>query len=632
MRIMISPKPATQTVIGQQKQAKASLPFADKQDFVDASTNLIGTLKPNIVTGANGRVVWNNDQYGFLTGDAPNTANPSLWRQCQLTAIDGLFKVVDGIYQVRGLDVSNTTFIEGDEGVVVVDALTSRETAAAALQLYRKHRGPKEIKAVIYTHCHADHFGGVKGMVTQDDVDAGKVAILAPEGFLQHAVAENVYTGIAMNRRASYMYGTALERGPRGQVGFGLGQSVALGEVTLIAPTDTITTTGETRTIDGVLMEFQMAPNTEAPSEMLIYFPNHRALCAAEDATHTLHNILTLRGAVVRDPHGWSKYLTETIDLFGARTDVVFASHHWPVWGTDRLVSFLTLQRDLYAYIHDQTLRMLNQGYTGPEIAEKLVLPPALEQAWSARGYYGSVSHNVKAVYQRYMGWFDGNPAHLWEHIPEERAKRYVDLIGGMDKTIAAGQAAFDSGDFRWAAEILNHAVFADPGHGRARNILADTYEQLGYGSENGTWRNFFLSGTKELRSGNFGMPTATTSPDVISQLTPEMLFDLFAIQINGPAAWKVKVTIDVAVTDKATQYRLWLSNGALVYTKAAQADSAQVTITASSRALPALAIYKLDPEKLAKAGVVITGDIGALERLRGLLDPGHPNFNIVTP
>lgn len=626
-----TPKPATDIIVKQQEEAKRTLPFADTQDFADATKNLIGPLKPGAVTNTNGRVVWDNNQYDFLSGDAPDTAHPSLWRQSQLTNIGGLFQVAEGIYQVRGLDLSNTTFIEGAEGVIVIDPLTSRETGAAALQLYREHRGPRQVKAVIYTHPHVDHFGGVKGMVTQEDVDSGKVAVLAPVGFLEHAVSENVFVGTAMSRRAAYMYGAALGRGKQGQIGCGLGQTVSKGEVTLIAPTDSIATTGETRTIDGVSMEFQMAPDTEAPCELLIYFPRQKALCAAEDATHTFHNLVTLRGALVRDAHSWAKYLTEAIDLFGDRTDVVFASHHWPTWGAANVRRFLSLQRDLYAYVHDQTLRMLNQGYTGPEIAEKMRLPPALEAAWCTRGYYGSLSHNVKAIYQRYMGWFDGNPAHLWEHTPEERAKRYVDLIG-VDKAVAAGETAFKTGDYRWAAEILNHVVFADPSNDPARRILADTYEQLGYGAENGTWRNFFLSGTAELRSGNLGAPTTAASSDVISQLAPEMLFDSLAIRINGPAAWNVQFSMDVTVTDTATQYRLWLSNGALVYTKATQANDADIRITATSRSLTALAIYGLDPEQLAKAGIVLEGDIGALRRLGALLDPGNSNFNIVTP
>ena len=364
-----------------------------------------------MVRAADGRVVWESDSYAFLTGEAPTSVNPSLWRQSTLVAKQGLFEVVEGIYQVRGLDLSNMTIVEGDTGVIVIDPLISTETAAAALALYREHRGDRPVVAVIYTHSHVDHFGGVFGVATQDDVDAGKVQVIAPEGFTEHAVEENVYAGTAMARRAGYMYGAALARGPQGQVGAGLGQTTSTGEIGLIVPTHDITETGQTHAVDGVEIEFQMAPGTEAPAEMHFYFPRYRALCMAENATHTLHNLLTLRGALVRDPHVWSKYLTEAIETFGARSDVAFASHHWPTWDRERVVSFLSTQRDLYAYLHDQTLRLLNQGFTGAEIAEIIELPPALTNSWSTHGYYGSVSHNVKAIYQRYMGWFDGNPA-----------------------------------------------------------------------------------------------------------------------------------------------------------------------------------------------------------------------------
>jgi alkyl sulfatase BDS1-like metallo-beta-lactamase superfamily hydrolase len=365
---------------------------------------------------------------------------------------------------------------------------------------------------------------------------------------------------------------------------------------------------------------------------MLIYLPQFKALCAAEDATHTFHNILTLRGAVVRDSHNWSKYLTETIDLFGDKTDVAFASHHWPTWGTSNVIHFLGIQRDLYAYVHDQTLRLLNKGLTGPEIAEMMTLPPALEKAWSARGYYGSLSHNVKAIYQRYMGWFDGNPAHLWEHPPVERAKRYVKLAGGAEPIIFQAREAFDKGDLRWAAEILNHVVFADEDNATARDLLADTYEQLGYGCENGTWRNFYISGAVELRSGRFGAPTSTVSADMVGQLTPEMLFDSLAIKVDGPKAWREKMSIDVLLTDVGVRYRLWLSNGVLLYTAAKQATSADATISATKRQLCALAVYGLDVGMLSKAGLQISGSTEVLARLGGLLDRGEPNFNIVTP
>ena len=493
------------------------LPLDDTADFADADRGFIGALTPCVVKAADGRVVWDNDRYSFLTGDAPPSVHPSLWRQSKLTAKQGLYEVVPGVYQVRGLDLSNISFIEGDTGLIVIDPLVSTEVAAAALQLYRSHRGDRPVVAVIYTHSHVDHFGGVLGVATQAEVDAGKVTVLAPEGFTEHVVQENVYAGTAMTRRATYMYGSLLEAGPRGHVGCGLGQVPSLGEIALIVPTIDVKSTGETHTIDGVEIEFQMAPGTEAPAEMHFYFPRFRALCMAENATHNLHNLLTLRGALVRDPHAWSGYLTEAIDTFADRTDVVFASHHWPTWGRERIVEFLALQRDLYAYLHDQTLRMLNQGHTGAEIAETLQMPPALDKAWHTHGYYGSVSHNVKAVYQRYMGWFDGNPARLWPHPPEALAGRYVEAIGGIDRVVELAQQAFDSGDFRWAATLLDHAVFADSEHDGARTLLADTLEQLAYGAENATWRNFFLSGATELRDGNFGTATQTSSPTLLS-------------------------------------------------------------------------------------------------------------------
>ncbi|HWK92936.1 MAG TPA: alkyl sulfatase dimerization domain-containing protein [Luteimicrobium sp.] len=629
---MSAPKPAASTIVQQQAALRASLPFSDTQDFEDARRGLVAPL-PGATTAEDGRVVWDNGTYDFLQGDAPDTVNPSLWRQSQLVATAGLFEVTDGIYQVRGQDLSNVSFVEGDTGVTVIDPLISSETAAAALALYREHRGDRPVVAVIYTHCHVDHFGGVKGVTSQEDVDAGTVRIVAPEGFMEPAIAENVYAGTAMGRRAGYMYGAALARGPQGGVGAGLGQTTSTGTVTLIEPTEYVAKTGDELTVDGVRIVFQMAPGTEAPAEMLFYFPDRKALCSAEDATHTLHNLLTLRGAVVRDPHVWSKYLTETIDLFGADVEVVFASHHWPTWGNERVVEFLSLQRDLYAYLHDQTLRMLNQGLVGPEIAETIQLPPALENAWHARGYYGSVSHNVKAIYQRYMGWFDGNPAHLWEHPPVEKAKRYVDFMGGADAVVEKARPAFESGDYRWVAEVLNHVVFAQPDHAAARELLADTYEQLGYGSENGTWRDFFLSGATELRDGAFGTPTVAASPDIVGALTPDMLFDALAIQIDGPRAWDERFTIDVVLTDADERYRLRLANGALTYSGAPQRGEADVTVTTTKRGLPAVALGGgLTPEGLAASGTQITGDASVLQTLAGLLSPGDPDFAIVTP
>ena len=622
-------KPPTPTIEAAHREHLSTPPFEDTRDFEDADRGFIGAKHPCVIKAADGRVVWDNDVYAFLDGDAPTTVHPSLWRQSSLVAKQGLYEVVEGIYQVRGFDLSNITFVEGDTGIIVIDPLVSTEVAAAALALYRQHRGDRAVTAVIYTHSHVDHFGGVLGVTTQADVDAGTVPVLAPEGFVEHAVQENVYAGTAMARRAGYMYGAVLERGPQGQVGCGLGQTPSTGEVALIVPTLDIRETGEKHTIDGVEIEFQMAPGTEAPAEMHFYFPRYRALCMAENATHNLHNLLTLRGALVRDPHGWAGYLTEAIDTFTDRADVVFASHHWPTWGKDNMVEFLSLQRDLYAYLHDQTLRQLNQGYTGIEIAETFAMPPALERAWHTRGYYGSVSHNVKAVYQRYMGWFDGNPARLWPHPPEAIGPRYVAAMGGIDKVVEIAQGAFDGGDFRWAATLLDHAIFTDESHGGARQLYADTLEQLAYGAETATWRNFFLAGATELRDGNFGTPTQVSSTSMASQLSPEQMFDVLAISVNGPRAWNLDIAIDVTFLDTATNYRITLRNGVLVYRKiAADAGTAQATVALATK----VRLLTLAAGDNTSPGLEITGDPEVLASLVGVLDKPDPDFNIVTP
>ena len=605
----------------------------DSRDFEDADRGYIGRLDPCVVRAADGRVVWDNESYNFLRGDAAGTVHPSLWRQSSLVARHGLYEVGPGIYQVRGMDLSNITFVEGSTGVIVIDPLISTETAAAALGLYRRHRGDRPVTGVVYSHSHVDHFGGVKGVTSQDAVDAG-VAVLAPHGFMHNAVAENVYAGTAMARRAGYMYGAALDRGPTGQVGSGLGQTASSGTVTLIPPTLDITATGQEEVVDGVRMIFQLAPDSEAPAEMHFFFPDHGALCVAENATHTQHNLLTLRGAVVRDAHAWAGYLTEAIDLFGGRAEVAFASHHWPTWGADRVVEFLSLQRDLYAYLHDQTLRMINAGLTGSEIAERIQLPPALESAWHTHGYYGSVSHNVKAIYQRYLGWYDGNPAHLWQHPPAEQAVRYLDYMGGSDAVVARARASAEAGDLRWAAEVLGHVVFAEPDHMSGRALLADVFERLGHGSENGTWRNEYLSGAYELRRGTFGTPAATASPDLIRQLTPEQLFDAIAIRVDGPRAWTERLTVDVALTDAETggRYRLTLADGVLTYTTSAQTTTADVTLRLPRAALALLAQAEVTEQALVAAGGAVDGDSKVLGRLAAVLAEPDPDFAIVTP
>ncbi|MFI0420752.1 alkyl/aryl-sulfatase [Spongiactinospora sp. 9N601] len=597
----------------------ADLPFGDRADFEAADRGFVAALDPAVVT-AGGRVVWDSDSYGFLAGECPDTAHPSLWRQGQLCARQGLYEVTGGIYQVRGLDLSNMTLIEGDDGVIVVDPLLSVECAAAGLGLYREHRGKRPVMAVIYTHSHADHFGGVRG------VTDGDVPILAPAGFMEHAVSENVYAGTAMNRRATYMYGPALPRSPQGQIGTGLGLTTSTGTISLIPPTRDITRTGQQETIDGVQIIFQLTPGTEAPAEMNFLIPARRALCMAENATHNLHNILTLRGAVVRDARIWSRYLTEAITLFAGQADVVFASHHWPTWGEDELVTFLTQQRDLYAYIHDQTLRMLNQGMTGAEIAEAIRMPPALEQAWHTHGYYGSVSHNVKAVYQRYLGWFDGNPAHLWEHPPVELARRYLACMGGRDAVLDHARRYIDDGDLRFAASLLNHAVFADEHDRQAREMLAEVYTRLGQGAENGTWRNFYLVGALELTGDVVPANLDTTSPEMIAALTIEQVFDSLAIRVDGPKAWNESLAIDWHLTDLDQRHRTTLSNGALIHQADPPPRPVDLTLTLTKQQLLGLLTGQ------SADGIEHEGDMDFLGRLITVLEDPDPAFAIVTP
>ncbi|MFD1815863.1 alkyl/aryl-sulfatase [Rhodococcus gannanensis] len=631
---MSDQNPVAASIGAQHESATRVLPFTDTQDFADATRGLVASLEPGVVRNDAGDTVWDSDGYAFLDDDCPDTVHPSLWRQSKLCAMQGLYEVTDGIYQVRGLDLSNMTLVEGDTGVVVIDPLISEETAAAGLALYREHRGDRPVTGVIYSHCHIDHFGGVKGVTTQEDVDSGRVPVLAPVGFVEHAVAENVYAGTAMARRAGYMYGAALPRGPRGAVGAGLGPTTSTGTPTLINPTVNVDHTGQTEVVDGIAIEFQMTPGTEAPSEMNFFFADRRALCMAENATHTLHNLLTLRGALVRDPHVWAKYLTESINRYAGRSDVLFASHHWPTWGTDRLTEFLSVQRDLYGYLHDQTLRALNKGATGIEIAESIQLPPAVENAWHTHGYYGSVSHNVKAIYQRYMGWFDGNPAHLWEHPPTESAKRHVEFMGGVDAVLEKARKSYAEGDFRWVAQVVNYVIFADPDNAEAKALQADTLEQLGFGSENGTWRNFFLMGAYELRHGSIGTPTTTAAPDIANALSVEQLFDAVALRVDGPKAWSADITIDWTFTDDGIVHRTHLRNGLLVHFDVeGELPPPDATFTLSNRDLHVALVGGGDlPAMIADGTIAVTGNATALAELVGYLDAPDPDFAIVTP
>lgn len=598
--------------------------FFDDADFKAADRGFIAALTPGVVRNAAGDVVWDNDAYDFLDGNAPKTANASMWRQSQLVRKQGLYKVTDRIYQVRGLDLSNMTIVEGDTGIIVIDPLISAETAAAALKLYRDHIGDKQVTGLIYTHPHVDHYGGCRGVLPDG---AGDVPILAPEGFMEHAVTENVFAGTAMTRRSIYMYGVHLDKGPTAQVGCGLGQNISAGTIGLLEPTKYVSETGQRETVDGVVMEFQMTPGTEAPAEMNFLFPDLRAVCMAENATHTMHNVITLRGAQVRDAKQWAAYLTESVGLYDGQVDVAFASHHWPTWGNDEIVALLEAQRDLYAYMHDQTLRMLNSGMTGKEIAEEFQLPPALAEVWANRGYYGSVSHNVKGIYQRYMGWFDANPAHLWEHPPVAEAKRYVKALGGTNSAVGKARGFIRDGDLRFAATLLNHCVFADPDNRQPRQLLAQVYEKLAFATENAVWRNFYLTGAQELREGVKQASSTSDSTDVKAALSVDQLIDAMSVRIDGPKAWDLDLAIDWYLPGQATYWHLRLKHGVLTRTSGSTPNaSAGLTLTMNKVQLLQLLAGK------GLGSIETSGDVTLLAELFSVFVTPTADFNVVTP
>jgi alkyl sulfatase BDS1-like metallo-beta-lactamase superfamily hydrolase len=663
------PGPASTHTCAAHAAASKELPFEDREDFEDAQRGLIESTPSLVLRDARGRTVWDMDSYAFVeeregagsrregaeayaegeptegSFDAPDTVHPSLWRMAQLNGIHGLFEVVPGIYQVRGYDISNMTLVEGTRGVIVIDPLVSTECAAAALALYRKHRGEREVSAVIYTHSHVDHFGGVKGVVSAEQVQAGEVPIWAPAGFLEHAVSENVLAGGAMARRAAYMFAPGLERGPRGQVDAGIGKTTSTGSITLIPPTHEVTHTGQETEIDGVPIVFQLVPDSEAPAEMNFFFKDLGVLCVAENAVHCMHNVLTPRGALVRDSLAWSKYLGEAIELFGTRTDVMFAQHHWPRWGKARIVEHLARHRDMYRYLHDQTLRLANRGLTPTEIAAEVRLPPSLERTWSCRGHYGTVSHNVRAVYQRYLGFFDGNPAHLDPYPPVEAARRYVELAGGIDELLAQAHIAFEQGDYRWAAELCSHAVFAEPGNAEACELQASALEQLGYQSESAVWRNLYLVGAHELREGAPPAPPIgdrrdrrsanrrVASADVAKALSLEQLWDAMGARLDGPRAWDKTIKLAWDFTDVQERWSVTVENGALSAVEGRLVEDCHAKVTLTRAALDAVLLGEGDgPQLFSSGAIAVEGDGAKLGEFLGLLDEGNPVFAIVTP
>ncbi|KXU80610.1 alkyl/aryl-sulfatase [Aeromonas enteropelogenes] len=634
---VINPKPASEFTIQANQNVLHTLPFNDKQDFEDARRGFIAKPDTLTIKDEKGNVVWDLEQYKTYIGldkTAPDTVNPSLWRNAQLNMEYGLFKVTDKIYQIRGFDLSNITFIQGDKGWIVFDPLISPQTAKAALAFINKTLGERPVSAVVYSHSHVDHYGGAAGLFNSpDEVKKNGVQIIAPEGFTEHAVSENVIAGNAMARRAVYMYGALLPRNAQGSVNGGLGQTTSTGVPSLLLPTRFITKTGEEVTLDGVRMVFQMTPGTEAPAEMNTWFPDSKALWMAENTTNTMHNILTLRGAQVRDALKWSSYLNETIETWGDQAQVKFQSHHWPRWGNASIVDYFKKQRDLYKYIHDQSVRLMNMGYTGEEISEKIALPPELNDFWPNRGYYGTLRHNSRAVYQRYMGWYSGNPSDLDNLPPEMVGPKYVEFMGGEQALLKKAKASFDKGEYRWVAEVLKHLVFANPNNQEGKLLLADALEQLGYQAESGPWRSVYLQGAYELRNG---VPTAggtvTASPDTIRAMSPSMLFDYLAVRINPEKAAGKKMVVNMDFTDIGEKHTLSLENAVLNHTTR-YAASPDVTVTLSKQTLDDIQLGQGTLEqKIASGEIKVQGNPQTFSDFVSLLDKFNFWFNIVTP
>jgi alkyl sulfatase BDS1-like metallo-beta-lactamase superfamily hydrolase len=631
----VAPKGPERATLEANALLTKSLPYADRQDFDDAIRGYLGTIPDALAPGAGPRPVWSMKPYEFIKQEQPaDSVNPSLWRQAQLNAIHGLFKVTDRVYQVRGFDIANMTIIEGDTGLIIIDPLLTTETARAALDLYYQHRPKKPVGTVIYSHNHGDHFGGVKGVISEADVAAGKVQVLAPAGFMEAVVADTILAGNAMVRRAQYQFGVLLPPGPRGHVDAGLGKALARGTITLIAPTASIDRTMDKRVIDGVEIVFQLAPGSEAPAEMLMYFPQFRVLDMAEDVTHTMHNLYTIRGSEVRDGNLWSRYIGEALNAFGDKSDIVIAQHHWPVAGQARVVDLLKKQRDMYKYINDQSLRLLNQGYTAAEIAETLRMPASLEQEWSARGYYGTLRQNARGVYQKYLGWYDANPANLDPLPPVETARKTVDYMGGADAVIARARGDFNNGEYRWVASAMNQVVFADPANRAARELGADALEQLGFQAEAGPWRDAYLMGAAELRGG---VPKisgiSSVNADTLRAVSNELFFDFLGVRLNAATAEGKTMVINWNFTDSKQQFVLTLENSALTYVVGQQAPRADATVTLARAALDAVTLQQTTFPEAVKSGLIkIDGDPRKLGELLYMLDTFNLMFEIVEP
>lgn len=630
-----SPKDAEPTTVRINAEVLGRLPFDDRQDFDAARRGHIASFPDGIIRTRNGTEVWNLQAYDFLSQEqAPPTVNPSLWRMARLNMNQGLFQVTDRVYQVRGLDLANMTIIEGDTGLILVDAMTTAEVARAGLELYYAHRPRKPIVAMIYSHSHADHYGGVKGLLTVDQVRQDRVTVIAPHGFMEAVGGESILAGNAMTRRAQFQFGGLLPKGPRGQVDAGLGKVTARGHVTLIAPTQLVAEPVETHTLDGIEMVFQLAPDSEAPAEMHMFLPRLGVLNMAENATRHLHNFCPLRGAVVRDPRLWSNYIAQAIELFGSHSEVLIGQHHWPTWGQERISDFLSKQRDLYKFIHDQSVRLMNHGYRPAEIAEALDLPPELRAEWSVRGYYGTISHNSKAVYQRYLSWYDGNPANLNPLPSQPAARKTIDYMGGASTVIARARQDFARGEYRWVAQVMNQIVFAEPENRQARELMADALEQLGYQAESATWRNAYLYGAQELRQGVAKLPPRPPlSADLLEAIPTSTLFDFMAVRLAPARVGGRQFVMNWQLTDSNEQAVLTLQNSTLSHLMDKRVPHAQLSVSTTRVVLVDLNLRRKTVAQAIEAGeVTLEGERQMLVALFDMLDDFEFMFNIVTP
>ncbi|MHA0871437.1 alkyl/aryl-sulfatase [Enterobacter cloacae] len=609
------------------------LNFNDKRDIEDAKRGFIATINPLLIKNDNGKTVVNLENWAFLKGEAPDTVNPSLWRHAQLNNINGLFKVTDRVYQIRGIDISNMTIIEGNSGLIIIDPLVIPESARAGLELYYQHRPKKPVVAVIYSHSHLDHFGGVKGVVSETDVKSGKVKIYAPEGFMEEAASENFLAGNAMSRRALYMYAMMVKPSAVGHVDDGIGKTIATSKNTLIAPTNIISQPEQRVKIDGVEVNFILAPGTEAPSEMMMWFPQFKVFDGSELFNATMHNLYTLRGAKARSAVNWWKALDKALVKYGDHVEIALSQHLWPVWDNARVKDYIASQRDMYKYINDQSLNLINKGYSMDEVAETLTLPDSIGKRWFNRGYYGSLSHNAKAMYMFYMGWYDSNPANLNPLPEKEAAPRYVRLMGGEKKVYQQAKQAADSGNYRWAAQLLNHLIFANPDNKQAKDLQADIFTQLGYQSENAIWRNEYLSGAKELREGVPVLPVASTlDSDLTANIEPEALLDYMGVMLNGPKADGKNLRFNWTLSAGDT-YGVELNNSVIIYHKGLPFTDAAFSLKASVVDMARLISHSAPVDKILGDGTVsLKGNPQKLDELLALLDVFPQMFNIVTP